>query len=86
MSAISLSASILFHLVCNLQVILFEDYAKLLGRESDILFFIDEHMRLRHHLSKIIHRVVLAKAINLSKEGLIGDNLLLFNLPSTEFI
>ena len=49
MSAISLSASILFHLVCNLQVILFDDSAKLLGRELDVLFFIDEHMRVWWH-------------------------------------
>ncbi|OMO60425.1 hypothetical protein CCACVL1_24159 [Corchorus capsularis] len=55
-STISLSASILFHLLCNLQVIHFEDYAKLLERESDVLVFIEEHIRLRHHLSKISHR------------------------------
>lgn len=55
-STISLSASILFHLVCNLQVIHFEDYGKLLQRESDVLVFIEEHIRLRYHLSKISHR------------------------------
>ncbi|XVE85264.1 hypothetical protein DITRI_Ditri17bG0078200 [Diplodiscus trichospermus] len=55
-STISLSASILFHLVCNLQVIHFDDYAKLLERETDVLLFIEEHIRLRHHLSKISHR------------------------------
>ncbi|XVF85204.1 hypothetical protein PTKIN_Ptkin17bG0099200 [Pterospermum kingtungense] len=55
-STISLSASILFHLVCNLQVIHFDDYAKLLERESDVVVFIEEHIRLRHHLSKISHR------------------------------
>ncbi|XP_021293515.1 uncharacterized protein LOC110423588 [Herrania umbratica] len=55
-STISLSASILFHLVCNLQVIHFDDYAKFLERESDVLVFIEEHSRLRHHLSKISHR------------------------------
>ncbi|GLT86619.1 hypothetical protein SLE2022_047480 [Rubroshorea leprosula] len=55
-STISLIASILFHLVCNLQVILFEDYAKLLERESDVLIFVEEHIRLRFHLSKISHR------------------------------
>ncbi|XP_022776276.1 uncharacterized protein LOC111317976 isoform X1 [Durio zibethinus] len=55
-STISLSASILFHLVCNLQVIHFDDYAKLLEREFDVLVLIEEHIRLRHHLSKISHR------------------------------
>ncbi|XP_028790512.1 uncharacterized protein LOC114746461 [Neltuma alba] len=55
-STISLSASILFHLVCNLQVIHFDDYGKLLERESDVLVFMEEHIRLRYHLSKISHR------------------------------
>ncbi|KAL4279454.1 hypothetical protein GQ457_03G026480 [Hibiscus cannabinus] len=55
-STISLSASILFHVLCNLQVIHFDDYAKLLERESDVLVFIEEHIRLRYHLSKISHR------------------------------
>ncbi|XVE92198.1 hypothetical protein REPUB_Repub01dG0076400 [Reevesia pubescens] len=55
-STISLSASILFHLVCNLQVIHFNDYTKLLERESDVLVFMEEHIRLRYHLSKISHR------------------------------
>lgn len=56
LSTISLSASILFHLVCNLQVIHFEDYGKLLERESDVVIFIEEHIRLRYNLSKISHR------------------------------
>ncbi|RDX87826.1 hypothetical protein CR513_30653, partial [Mucuna pruriens] len=56
MSVISLSACILFHLVCNLQVIHFDDYGKLLQRESDVLVFMEEHIRLRYHLSKISHR------------------------------
>ncbi|KAK7319064.1 hypothetical protein RJT34_03776 [Clitoria ternatea] len=56
MSAISLSACILFHLVCNLQVIHFDDYGRLLQRESDVLVFMEEHIRLRYHLSKISHR------------------------------
>ncbi|KAL8138167.1 hypothetical protein V2J09_004168 [Rumex salicifolius] len=56
LNAISLASCILFHLVCNLQVIHFEDYAKLLERESDIVVLIEEHNRLRHNLSKISHR------------------------------
>lgn len=55
-SLISLSASVLFHLVCNLQVIHFNDYGKLLERESDVFVYIEEHIRLRYYLSKISHR------------------------------
>ncbi|GJY21107.1 hypothetical protein Tco_0393673 [Tanacetum coccineum] len=42
-------------LVCNLQIIHFDDYGNLLERETDVLVFIEEHARLRHHLSKISH-------------------------------
>ncbi|KAL1216422.1 hypothetical protein V5N11_026353 [Cardamine amara subsp. amara] len=56
LSTIFLAASAMFHLVCNLQVIHFEDYAKLLEGESEISLFIYEHVRLRHYLSKISHR------------------------------
>lgn len=55
-STISLSASIMFHLVCNLQVIHFDDYGKLLETDSDVLVFMEEHIRLRYQLSKISHR------------------------------
>lgn len=55
-SIISLSASVLFHLVCNLQVIHLNDYGKLLERESDVFVYIEEHIRLRYYLSKISHR------------------------------
>ncbi|XP_057416220.1 uncharacterized protein LOC130710855 isoform X2 [Lotus japonicus] len=55
-SAISLSACVLFHMVCNLQVIHFVDYGKLLEREGDVLVLLEEHIRLRYHLSKISHR------------------------------
>uniref|UniRef100_A0A1J3ENK6 Uncharacterized protein n=1 Tax=Noccaea caerulescens TaxID=107243 RepID=A0A1J3ENK6_NOCCA len=56
LSTIFLAASAMFHLVCNLQVIHFEDYAKLLDAESEISLFIYEHIRLRYYLSKISHR------------------------------
>ncbi|GJR60244.1 amidohydrolase 1 [Tanacetum coccineum] len=46
---------VVFHLVCNLQIIHFDDYGNLLERETDVLVFIEEHARLRHHLSKISH-------------------------------
>ena len=51
-----LSSCLVFHLVCNLQIIHFDDYGNLLERETDVLVFIEEHARLRHHLSKISHR------------------------------
>ncbi|XP_052205155.1 uncharacterized protein LOC127809981 isoform X2 [Diospyros lotus] len=47
---------ILFHLVCNLQIIHFDDYGKSFEREYDVIVFIEEHIRLRFHLSKISHR------------------------------
>ncbi|KAL7610482.1 uncharacterized protein LOC111881546 [Lactuca sativa] len=53
---IYLSACLVFHLVCNLQIIQFDDYGRLLETETDVLVFIEEHARLRHDLSKISHR------------------------------
>ncbi|GAB2223672.1 hypothetical protein Drorol1_Dr00004410 [Drosera rotundifolia] len=55
-SIIYLSGSILFSLLCNLQVIHFENYGKLLERDLDVSVYIEEHMRLTHYLSKISHR------------------------------
>lgn len=55
-TTIFLSACILFHVVCNLQIIHFEEYGKLLEREHDCLVLIQEHARLRFYLSKISHR------------------------------
>ncbi|XP_026659905.2 uncharacterized protein LOC103705753 [Phoenix dactylifera] len=40
---IFLSACTLFNLVCNLQVIHFEDYSKLLERDADALVYLEEH-------------------------------------------
>ncbi|XP_058102232.1 uncharacterized protein LOC131246290 [Magnolia sinica] len=56
LTTIFLSACSLFYLVCNLQCIHFEDYGKLLERDSDAPKLLEEHMLLRHHLSKISHR------------------------------
>ncbi|KAG9446664.1 hypothetical protein H6P81_012792 [Aristolochia fimbriata] len=56
LATIFLSACILFNIVCNLQVIHFDDYGKLLERDADSLTLLEEHMRLRYHLSKISHR------------------------------
>lgn len=55
-TVIFLSSCLVFHLVCNLQIIHFDDYGNLLERETDVLVFIEEHARLRHDLSKISHR------------------------------
>lgn len=55
-AVIFLSSCLMFHLVCNLQIIHFDDYGNLLERETDVLVFIEEHARLRHDLSKISHR------------------------------
>lgn len=46
----------MFHLVCNLQIIHFDDYGRLLETETDVLVSIEEHDRLHHDLSKISHR------------------------------
>ncbi|KAL5717702.1 hypothetical protein ACHQM5_010675 [Ranunculus cassubicifolius] len=56
LTTLSMSASLLFNLVCNLQVIHFDQYGKLLESDSDVLTFVKEHMRLRHHLTTISHR------------------------------
>ncbi|KAL6983855.1 hypothetical protein U1Q18_017229, partial [Sarracenia purpurea var. burkii] len=53
---IYLSACIFFYLVCNLQIIHFDYYGKSLEGESNVGVFIEEHVRLRHNLSKISHR------------------------------
>ncbi|CAA2956576.1 uncharacterized protein LOC111380944 [Olea europaea var. sylvestris] len=51
-----LAGCAVFHLVGNLQVIHFENYAKLLERDLDVSVYIEEHMRLTSYLSKISHR------------------------------
>jgi hypothetical protein len=53
---IYLSGCTLFNLVCNFQVIHFENYGKLLERDLDVTQYIEEHIRLTHYLSKISHR------------------------------
>lgn len=55
-ATIYLSGSTLFSLVCNLQVVHFENYKKLFERNLDILVYIEEHSRLTYNLSKISHR------------------------------
>nr|GMD95328.1 uncharacterized protein LOC109194118 [Ipomoea batatas] len=55
-TVVFLSACVLFHLVCNLQIIHFDDYVKLLEREPDVSLLINEHVLLRYNLSKISHR------------------------------
>ncbi|KAK8947800.1 hypothetical protein KSP40_PGU004528 [Platanthera guangdongensis] len=56
LTAVFLSSCLLFNLVCNLQVIHFEDYGRHLERDMDTMVFLEEHVRLRYNLSKISHR------------------------------
>ncbi|XP_047312090.1 uncharacterized protein LOC124915421 [Impatiens glandulifera] len=56
LTIIFLSGAAMFNLVCNLQVIHFENYGKLLERDLDVSVYIEEHIRLTHYLSKISHR------------------------------
>ncbi|XP_042469805.1 uncharacterized protein LOC122052379 isoform X1 [Zingiber officinale] len=56
LTIILLSACLLFNLVCNLQIIHFEDYGKFLERDVETFLCLEEHMRLRFYLSKISHR------------------------------
>lgn len=56
LTTIFLSACGLFSLVCNLQVIHFEDFGSVLVGNSDVLSLLEEHICLMHHLSKISHR------------------------------
>ncbi|GMH01171.1 hypothetical protein Nepgr_003010 [Nepenthes gracilis] len=56
LTTIYLSGTLLFNLICNLQVIHFENYGKLLERDLDVSVYIEEHMRLTYYLSKISHR------------------------------
>ncbi|KAF2314179.1 hypothetical protein GH714_023899 [Hevea brasiliensis] len=53
---IFLSGCALFNLLCNVQVIHFENYGKLLERDMDVSVYIEEHIRLTRYLSKISHR------------------------------
>ncbi|KAL2900703.1 hypothetical protein RDABS01_025785 [Bienertia sinuspersici] len=55
-ATVYLSGSTMFSLVCNLQVVHFEHYKKLLERNLDVLVYIEEHTRLTYNLSKISHR------------------------------
>ncbi|KAG6476201.1 hypothetical protein ZIOFF_065437 [Zingiber officinale] len=56
LTIILLSACMLFNLVCNLQIIHFEDFGKFLERDVETYLCLEEHMRLRFYLSKISHR------------------------------
>ncbi|KAG6508616.1 uncharacterized protein LOC121981997 [Zingiber officinale] len=56
LTAVLLSATLLFNLVCNLQIIHFEDYGKVFERDVDPVTHLEEHTRLRFYLSKISHR------------------------------
>uniref|UniRef100_A0A0C9RYS6 TSA: Wollemia nobilis Ref_Wollemi_Transcript_2398_1635 transcribed RNA sequence n=1 Tax=Wollemia nobilis TaxID=56998 RepID=A0A0C9RYS6_9CONI len=56
LTTVFMSACVLFNLVCKLQIVRVEDYARLLEGASDVSVFLKEHMYLRYQLYKISHR------------------------------
>ncbi|GLJ30088.1 hypothetical protein SUGI_0594990 [Cryptomeria japonica] len=56
LTTVFLSGCVLFNLVCKLQIVHVEDFAKLLEGTSDVSIFLKEHMYLRFQLYKISHR------------------------------
>lgn len=56
LTAIFLFSCVLFNLVCSVQIVHVEDYARLLEGTSDVSLFLKEHMQLRYQLYKISHR------------------------------
>ncbi|CAN0915965.1 hypothetical protein LINGRAHAP2_LOCUS29439 [Linum grandiflorum] len=64
-SVIFLSGCTLFNLVCNFQVIRFDNYGKLLERDLEVSEYIEEHIRLTHYMSKISHRFRLFFVVEL---------------------
>lgn len=47
---------VLFHLVCNLQVLRIQDFAQVFQVDSDVGSVLSEHLRIRRHLRIISHR------------------------------
>ncbi|CAM8986921.1 hypothetical protein QQ045_007644 [Rhodiola kirilowii] len=47
---------ILFHLICHLQILRLQDFAKVFQVESDVGCVLQEHLRIRRHLRIISHR------------------------------
>ncbi|CAA6660086.1 unnamed protein product [Spirodela intermedia] len=56
LTVIFLSGGNLFSLVCDLQVIHFEDYGQLLQNHTEVSVLLEEHTSLCHRVSKISHR------------------------------
>ncbi|CAA6667818.1 unnamed protein product [Spirodela intermedia] len=56
LTTIFLSACALFNLVCNFQVIHFEEFGRLFERDVDVMHFLEEHVCLHYYLSRISHR------------------------------
>eukprot|EP01018_Ginkgo_biloba_P002396 Gb_21374 [translate_table: standard] len=56
LTTIFLSACVLFNLVCSLQIVHVDDYAKLFEGTTDVSLFLREHIYLRYQLYKISHR------------------------------
>uniref|UniRef100_A0A7N0VA00 Uncharacterized protein n=1 Tax=Kalanchoe fedtschenkoi TaxID=63787 RepID=A0A7N0VA00_KALFE len=49
-------ACVLFHLICHLQILRLQDFAKVFQVESDVGRVLREHLRIRRHLRIISHR------------------------------
>ncbi|XP_012463650.1 uncharacterized protein LOC105783028 [Gossypium raimondii] len=47
---------VLFHLICNLQVLRLRDFAQVFQIDSDVGSVLSEHLRIRRHLRIISHR------------------------------
>ncbi|KDP39188.1 hypothetical protein JCGZ_00945 [Jatropha curcas] len=47
---------VLFHLICHLQILRLQDFAKVFQTDSDVESVLSEHLRIRRHLRIISHR------------------------------
>uniref|UniRef100_A0A6N2MBA4 Uncharacterized protein n=1 Tax=Salix viminalis TaxID=40686 RepID=A0A6N2MBA4_SALVM len=47
---------VLFHLICHLQILRLQDFARVFQVESDVGSVLSEHLRIRRHLRIISHR------------------------------
>lgn len=47
---------VLFHLICHLQILRLQDFARVFQLESDVGTVLSEHLRIRRHLRIISHR------------------------------
>lgn len=47
---------VLFHLICQLQILRLQDYTRVFTQESDVVSMLTEHLRIQKHLRIISHR------------------------------